>query len=294
MLDTLSKFSQGEVLGVLSKLATQVAPEPLLEEERVASHAVDFQNSNVLTEIRDRLGLSQNDRSDEARDKIINFISDRISEIVLGKADEKEIKTRLAERSLLRPDLYEITFHKKSARALQRGIRRDHIRQALNYPDDAEHVQLDNEIFKDQGSASFYVKHYIDANDATKNFSLLVISNRKGYKQIVADAIRVYPTDIDVANVSHPLDLLKAFVHKYGSFIEVFGRKEKLFLLTRLDKPKIIHDDPPVKVEQLDGTSPSLLIVYADMLTAIDIVIAYAIDENSYRADLKRHGVHLN
>jgi hypothetical protein len=294
VLESLNQYQSSKALGVLSELASSLIPEPLVEGEHRAAESFSFKHEDVLLEIRRHIGLAQDDYSDEARDKILAFIAEQIKQIVLGRADEGAIKNRLADKGLLRPDLYEVTFEPNFGRVLERGIRRNHVHQALNYSDDTEHIELDNATFKDQGSASFYVKHYIDEEEASRNFSLLVVTNRKGYRQMVADAVRVYPADVDIADVSRPLDFFRAFVQKYGNFVEVCGYREKLFLFASIEKPKVIHDDLWIKADKPNGTDPRLCVVYASTAKTIEIVIAYAIDENRYRVDLKKRGVNLS
>lgn len=292
MLDTLSGYEPSEALGVLSSLTFQLSPEPLFEGE-TSKGKVDFTSESVVAEIRGRVGLAPDDYSDEARDKILSFISDQISEIVLGRTDEKAVLNRLGDRGVLRPDLYEITFPASFKQFSDRGIRREHIRQALNYPDDVEHVLPDDMPFKGEGSFSLYVKHH-RSSDPNDNFSLLVVSSRKGYQQRVDDAFRVYPSDVNIGSAKYPVELLKALVEKYGLPLDVGNQKGKFFFLVIIDKvpeeETFIIGAPFPRDKNVPYEAKFTL---RETENTIEVAMAYALDEGVYRNDLKKHGVQV-
>lgn len=105
MLQTLTHHEPAEVLGILSKLTFELSPKPSFEGEESRQERVDLRSNKVIAEIRDRLKLSPDDHSDAASDAILEFISNQISEVVLGQADEDAIRDRLADKGLLRPEL---------------------------------------------------------------------------------------------------------------------------------------------------------------------------------------------
>lgn len=293
MLDTLSGYESSEALGVLSSLTFQLSPEPPLEGETFKGK-VDFASGDVIAEIRGRVGLALDDHSDEARDIILSFISDQISKIVLGRTDEKAVLNRLGDRGALRPDLFEITYPASFRSFSERGIRREHIRQALNYPDDVEHVLPEDMPFKGEGSFSLYVKHHRSSNP-NDNFSLLVVSSRKGYQQRVDDAFRIYPSDVNVGSAKYPVDLLKALAEKYGLPLDVGNQKGKFFFLVVVDKlPK--EEETFVIGAPLpsNGSIPyEARFILRETEKTIEVAMAYALDEVTYRSDLKKHNVQV-
>lgn len=293
MLDTLSDYQPSEALGVLSSLTFQLAPEPLLEGGG-SKGQVDFASGDIIAEIRGRVGLAPDDHSDEARDKILSFISDQISEIVLGRTNEKTILNRLGDRGILRPDLYEITFPTSFKQFSERGIRREHVRQALNYPDDVEHVLPEDMPFKGNGSVSLYVKHH-HSPDPRYNFSLLVVSSRKGYQQRVEDAFRIYPFDVDIGSAKFPVDLLKALVEKYGLPLDVGNQRGKFFFLVVTDK--VLGEEETFVIGAplpSDGNiSYEARFMLRETENTIEVSMAYALDEVAYRNDLKKRGVQV-
>lgn len=292
MLNTLKEIGYNDALGVLSELTRTFVPQSVVEDKEIFARAVDFRHENVLTEIRASLDLAPNDNSDEARDKIINFISDQISQIVLGGVDEKVVKTRLGNKGALRPDLYEIDYGPEFKNIQDRGIRREHVGQALNYPDDVEHV-LPEQPFEKNGSYSLYVKHRIDP-DPYKCFTLLVISSRNGYKQSVMDAMRIYPTDVDISSARNPLDLLRAFLGKYGQQITVGKQTSKFFFLAIIEKPVVIQEYELLHIAAFpEGHKGYGLMQFRDTGPTIEVAMAYATNDTIYRKDLKKHGVQV-
>lgn len=290
MLDALSSYSTPEALGVLSKLTRHLVPEPFEGTEDQGIGKLDFRADNVLNEIRARIGIAQNDDSDKARDKIIRFISDQISEIALQKTSKDTVLARLGDKGVLRPDLYEISYPPDMSFIQGRGIRHEHIRRALNYPDDVEHVLPEDLPFQDDGSYSLYVKHQ-KYDDPTKNFSLLVVSSRQGYKQAVLDALRVYPMDVDIAHVRQPLDMLKAFMEKYGYIVKVGNQAGKFFFLA------IVEYDPDKETFIVGVDFPKepgpfqQLMRLKDTGKAVEVSMVYAVNEDAYKADLRKHGI---
>jgi hypothetical protein len=293
VLDTLSGYEPSEALGVLSSLTFQLSPEPALEGE-TSKGKVNFASEDVVAEIRGRVGLAPDDYSDEARDKILSFISDQISEIVLSRTDEETVLNRLGDRGVLRPNLYEIIFPSPFKRFSERGIRQEHVRQALNYPDDVEHVLPEDMPFKGDGSFSLYVKHRHSPNPID-DFSLLVVSSRKGYQQRVDDAFRVYPSDVDVGSAKFPVDLLKALAEKYGLPLDVGNQRGKFFFLVVIDK---VPEGGETFVIGAPLPSDSNIPYEARFMLretekTIEVSMAYALDEVAYRSDLKKHGVQV-
>ena len=293
MLSTLSGYEPFEALDVLSGLTFQLSPEPLIEGE-ISRGKVDFASEDVIEEIRKRVGLAPDDHSDEARDRILSFISDQISEIVLSQTDEKAVLNRLGDRGALRPDLYEITFPASFKQFSERGIRREHVRQALNYPDDVEHVLPEDMPFKGDGSVSLYVKHH-RSPDPRYNFSLLVVSSRKGYQQRVDDVFRIYPSDVDIGSARFPVDLLKALLEKYGLPLDVGNQRGKFFFLVIIDKVPEEEETfvigAPLPSDR--NISYEARFMLRETEKTIEVSMAYALDEVAYRSDLKKHGVQV-
>lgn len=291
MLDSLREYSKTGALGVLSQIASSFTPESPVESEQQPEQ-VDFQSPTVLQEIYKRLGLKMDDYSPEAKDKVLQFVSDQIRQTVLSGTDEDKIKSRLASKRILRPDLYVISIGDADWIG-GRGIRRQQIHDAINYADRIEHVPLNGMFSDDQEELSFYLQ-YVRGDESRRVFSLLVVASRKGYELKVIDALRVYPSDVEVANTSEPIDMLKKFVEKYGLVMTVGGAQSKFFLLARFEKPRIIGNEQPIiEGHNQNGDSFQSIMILKDEPHMHEVVMAYAVNETIYRRGLKRHGVQV-
>jgi hypothetical protein len=308
MLDTLRNLDDRDALMLLSSTVHSLLPDP-----GVGSRITDVLNApaksraQLLHELRHKLHLNADDRSPIAQAKIFDTLSSEISKYALKNADIRQIKARLGARGDLNPSSYEVDVPSDRRDDLAvRGIRPNHIEDALHTPDAVQHLSSERNDFL----VSLFLKRVGSGRDA---FTLLVVARRDGYLLRVRDALRIYHSDVDIKGAHEPFAVLRAFLNRYGVPIqigpraglllldEVFpfaGTKKELDNMATLDgKPWrsrfVEWDGNSTYVSNTDipGFRGVALVRVEPHLSVAEIVIAYAFDDRKYDEDLRRHGV---
>lgn len=297
MLKTLKNRDTREAERILSSVTATLLPNPGIESKsEVFEHSLEFYD-DIIQEIRKRLKIAPSDYSPESMAKIYQFLSQQMSEVALANTDLDLVKTRLGHRGDLRPDLYEIRFHKSFPIAERYGIRQNHILDALRHPDAVEHL-LPERFSRDNIAVSLYLK--TPSKQRNDRFSLLVLTQREGFIQQAGFACRVYHSDMDLSRAQGPFDILRGFVDRYGLFLNVGPLRAKFFLyeVLQLDQDiKIIEKDIKeiIRAEAPHNTQVmyQLWARKSGLLNLIEIAIAFAINYTEYVIDLRKHGVQV-
>lgn len=225
MLDTLRNLDDHDALILLSSTAHSLLPDP-----GVGSRITDVLNApatsreQLLHELRQKLNLREDDQSPRAQAEIFNKLSSEISRYALKNADVRQIKARLGARGDLNPSSYEIDIPSVLRDiAAARGIRPNHIEDALHAPDAVQHLSSKRHSFL----VSLFLKRVGSGRNA---FTLFVLALRDGYTLRVRDALRVYHADVDMKRANEPVAVLRSFLNTYGLLIEI-GPRSGLLLL---------------------------------------------------------------
>src|SRR6185295_10141045 len=96
----------------------------------------------------------------------------------------------------------------------------------VNEADDFQHL-LPGLFGPVDNSVSLFTKSYSNGDDP---FTILVQAERKGATIRVEHAFKIYDSDINYDHVREPLDLLLAFIEKYGSQITVGNETAKFVM----------------------------------------------------------------
>lgn len=310
MLDTLRNLDDHDALILLSSTAHSLLPDP-----GVASPLTDVLNApaksreQLLHELRHKLKLKENDQSPRAKAEIFNKLSSEISKYALKNADIPQIKARLGARGDLKPSSYEIDIPSITRnRLVRRGIRPNHIEDALRTPDALHHVNSKRQ--------NFLVSLFLHRAGSGKNtFALFTVALRKGYTLLVRDALRIYDAAIDIKGANEPLAVLRTFLNSYGLPVQIgplsgllllddafpfIGSEKELPNLTAVNGTPWPHlgsmdewdgDSTYVSRRATPGYSGLILAQMNPRLSVVEIAIAYAFDERKYDEDLRRHGV---
>jgi hypothetical protein len=136
-------------------------------------------------------------------------------------------------------------------------------------------------------------KNFNDRPDHA-TFTLLVVSTRRGDKQIVNDAFRVYHNDVTISPGSTPMDVLRSFVRTYGYPLAIGASPSEKFFLDQVfqiesNKALVNVDAPRDSGSDVKATS----LVRVSNLGVVEVALAYAIDISRYRETLERLGVRL-
>ena len=112
MLNTLKDLKPDEAVQVIAGATQSFLPDPGIADPPDENPIFQALHSSVLTEVRERLGISEAEESPETRTKLLECLTDEMTALILDDADIPAIKERLGQRGDLRPDQYTIKFEK--------------------------------------------------------------------------------------------------------------------------------------------------------------------------------------
>jgi len=112
--------------------------------------------------------------------------------------------------------------------------------------------------------------------------------------QLVTTAWRVYYSDNDLTNVADPLDVLRAFVDRYGLTFTVGAdpQERKFILYETIPLPKDAQTDL-LKLHNKAGQKFEASNLFRVRDGVAEVAIVYAIDIDRYAEDLRKHGVNV-
>jgi len=294
-LPSLRQQSPQEIEGILANLTLGILPNPGVGDNRYQSDIAPEFHQRLIQEIRVSLRLKRDDKSPQAMAKIYEYLAREIERAALVGVDITEVKTRLGERGDLAPSLYKIEFA-DTFRDLseKRGIERRDVEQLLQAPDFVQHLRPEFLGIATAKLTSLYLKEFKNSQQPSNTYSLLVFCHRVGYVQRVGEAWRIFPSDVDLTTAKSPLDVLKAFVNKYGIEIQVGNKKGLFFWHEHIT----LGPDKEYNVVQFNRPDPN-----TDMSTTfevgkvtdnmLEVLYAFGINHTAYDADLIKHGVRI-
>lgn len=281
MIETLeSKFGKVAAAGVLARAALSVgyADAPVAgDEQRLLK--------DIIEEARQRLGLSLNDTTADAFERISDFL-DLESDKLLRPVDAKSALSRLAERGDLPSDLYEISVVKniKDALGSDFALEEQIIKTTVRAPTAEQHYGATGAPHE-PAMISLFVRNF-RTKWPLRDFIMVVGGLRDGFKLHVHQAWRIYPTRVDLVGANTPVEMLHRFADEYGAEIEVEEKKGHFFLFTERPPAGFKYEQPPGKPRKVmishftqnRGGKP-----FAAMLIAVDL--------DKYRKTLDSLGV---
>lgn len=291
MLKSLEALDRREVERILSGLTVSLLPDPGIGARSPLLTADPQIYSTVMKDIQHYLRISPSDLSPKNRAKVLEFLSNQMTEVALADADLKRVKMRLGQRGDLRPDQYEIEYIPYFGASEEHGVRRNHVTDVLRHPDAVQHLP----VMREQSPAiSIYLKAEVKMKGRDR-FSILVLTQRLGFVQRVNLGFRLYHSDIELSSVSSPVNGLRALVDRYGFELKAGTLTSKLFL------HELVSVAPGTKMQEIvRPQAPKGASIYAlafisrtDLLNVYELCLTFALDERKYAADLRRHGVHI-
>lgn len=286
-LATLERVDPAAVKGILAAAALASAPDPGVGERPALLRTYEREATAVLSEIYDRLNISRENNSPQARVSISKAIAEALRQSILPNINVAEVLSRVGSAGLLAPSAYNV-IQPDEFRAVfyNLGVTRNHVDDAVKQPDDHQHLMTEGMPEHSQ-DLSLFMKRVM-SRDPVRRHWLLVQAHRVGIDQKVGAAWRVYPDDVNIELAQKPIDVLKAFVLSYGVPVRV-GDTRGLFIESQTY--------PGGSQVKIDWTSapPEHFLSAAHTTSTVDGMfrfgIAYCIDLPKYRLALKRRGV---
>jgi hypothetical protein len=287
MLQTLKSYSPQEAALILASVAWHLVPEELTEPTTYLNTIDDNMRRRVLDEVYQKLGLSQEDKTEKSQARILDYIGKELSRAALAGSDLQEIRNRVGQQGNLRPALYKVILTGKEEKAFHKyGISRTQIKTSVNNADDFQHL-LPSLFGPVSSDVSLFVRSYPNEDDP---FSILVQALRDGAKLIVQHAFKIYHSDLDFDKEQEPLDLLLKFVDKYGLRITV-GDETGKFVMYK----SVPHYGSPISGNFFDFNADDEPTAFRSGFhikateNTIEIAVGYVINETKYLGDLEKH-----
>ena len=285
MIKTIANFDKMVAVGVLARaaLSLRYGHSPLAD---VVEKDKDIQTS-VVREVRSRLGISSDDDSSDAIERMADFL-DSESDQLLEAPDTEAALLRLAERGDLPSDLYEINIIPNIVDALGKRfpLEKDIIETTIRAPTTEQHFGPPRGLHE-PAMISLFLRNF-RTKWPLKDFFMLVAAKREGFHLYVHQAWRIYPSRINVSGLTTPVDWLKKFADTYGMKVEINGEKANFFMLLEGKIPAEFKWEPPaphrkMMISKFAQIDPVTHTEQAALIVAIDI--------NKYRATLDDLGV---
>lgn len=234
MISSLAGFDRYTAAGILARAAIFIEDSGNPASATIIPNEYKIRES-LLSEARKNLGISQDDQTFDAIEKVANSL-DTESDILIGEIDSKAVLKRLADKGELPSDLFEIVINKNVQDLYEKKYPREKeiIEDTIRSPQQEQHYGETNDP-NHPFLISLFAKHYPD-KFPNRSFTMLVAGQRKGMVLQVVHAWRLYSACIDLSGVTDLIDMLKRFADKFGVEFQFGGNKGKFFLSTELPK----------------------------------------------------------
>ena len=231
MIKALEEFDKMAAVGVLARAALSLGycDGPQLG---AVEREEDIQ-TRVVEEVRSRLGISKDDNSRDALDRMADCL-DAESDQLLAAPDTEAALSRLAERGDLPSDMYEIGIVPDIPAALGKrfALEKDVIATTIRDPTTEQHFGPARGLHE-PAMISLFLRNF-RTKWPLRDFFMLVAAQRDGFHLQIHQAWRIYPSRIRcVRSFATPVDWLKRFSESYGAKVEVEGTKANFFFVFR-------------------------------------------------------------
>jgi len=221
---------------------------------------------------------------------VSELLAQTLRRSVLPAEQIEAVKRGLGRKGELPPRDYDLvlapTFDRRG------GMSPNAAFETVREPDAVQHVLLPPEAGRDDVSLSYFAK-VIEPRRSSEYVSL-VEAHRSETRIAVRLAWRVQPSLVPLTWPARPLDVLKAFVLKYGMGFQVLGNPELHFLLVSMKmKPVVAKSTDVFKLTnvpsqgQYSGGQTISTFAFRGSKEDIRIAMAYAIDVTRYLDDLR-------
>jgi hypothetical protein len=289
-LSTLERFDAQTANAILAAAALASAPDPGVGEPLGLLRAYGEEADTVLTEIRNRLKISEDNNSPEARGSVERVLAEALQKSILSGRKITEALSRIGQAGRLAPELYDVVQSKEFRDLFYAlGVTSTHVERAVRHPDDYQHLLSEDMPEKHRHDISLFMQR-VTSRDLRKSHWLLVQTHRTGTKQNVRSAWQIYPDDVNIERAQKPIDVLKAFANVYGVPISVGDRKE-LFI-----DAESFPTGTQVKVDWTGAPAlhfTSISYATNDTSRITKVGIAYCIDLEKYAAALAKRGARV-
>lgn len=290
MLQTLKNRSAQEARKVLAAASATVLPQPFDVDFASRYGTTEEAVNSVLSEIRRNVGVAPNDHSRQAQSKIVDFLSETLSETTFAEADRTAARARLGQRGDLSLGLYEIRYVEDfNERLAESGLRKSEVQKTAKDPDAFEHLKPITFVRDKNRSISFLVKNFLTGSNS---YTALIVAERSDFFLEVDSAWKIYHDEVDVAQKT-PHQIFKAFLDIYGADIIMGGKTKKYFNHEMVSQnPNETKKTLAFEALQEHGADYYGYVESggSDNADFLEVFQAYMINRSKYKDSLRRHG----
>jgi hypothetical protein len=283
----LEPYDQATAANILAAAAFLAGPDPK-GGDRSFVDRYSKQAEAVLAEVRDSLSS----RRRGARISISSFLSDEMDSLLLAPEQTATALERAGQAGRLVPSIYKVVqpnhFRQQFAPL---GIKKSDVETAIKQPTDFQHLMTEEAAEDARDALSLFMRVMRPSGGGV--YWLLVQTHRQGIEQRAISAWRVYDGDVDLNSASTPLEVLRAFVERFGLIIRVGPIASKF--IEGVDIPT--GEDGNVKFS-FSGEIPRGHAVFSSVShvklvqpSTTIVGIGYSIDLSEYRNSLISRGV---
>ena len=290
MLQSLRNIPSQEAQRILVVLTEEFLQKPLKEKLSYEIDPTIF--SETLSEVRKRTYVRDGDNSEKAKAKILTFLSNEVSQLILTPYSRKKAKERLGENGVLPLTEYELIFEKNFDYFKALGVKETYVKAVIQSPDKLYHDE-------NLRIPSTLIASRVDPGSGKEPFILLCHARRHQSSLMINSAWNLYESDINLPDNYTLLDLLKSFIKKYGFFVQMLGSEKVKFVNyayapTYSDVRPYVLD--PAKFIFLENKKKYFANAMLRRSPAgpVELFYIFAVDIEKYIETLLGHGVSVN
>jgi hypothetical protein len=292
MLRTLKDYPINDYRGIVASAASAMFPDPYSGEIELPKSG---QTRSVIEEAADRLGIDLVVLNDKDVKRLVSLLNDELRKTVFNERQKNLTLEELANRGMLDTAQFQIKNSKLLRdQAKKLGLSVSELLDAVEHPTSYQHLSADSDMLEGAKLFSLFVKFIPDACEDEVIWDL-VFAMREKRTMTALSGWRIYRSELaeefDVDGAT-PLDLLMAFVERYGLPVSVSGMTERKFILYKRipvgegeDPKKILRIQAPEGID----FEQHMLVRVNDSPRSIDVSVAFMIDVTSYKESLDRH-----
>ncbi len=295
MIHTLRNFDNITAAGILARaaIALEDSINPAGTYEVPDEGAI---RSNLLTELRQNIGINIEDRSARALE-LLSSALDAERENLLPASEPDEALKALARKGALPSDLYQISIDQGIANyhGAKFGKERQLIEQTVRSPG------REQNFGPSEQDSSFLVSlfaRYFPNIFPNRSFTMLLVCQRHELNLVVHQAWRIYPDSIELRGAETLVDMLERFAEKYGVEVELGDQRGHFIRTAKIPKNQSVTTTIKLPKERRRGAGRTrkLGVVVTSLVQASpldesnQIALAIAIDLYKYKHYLKAHG----
>lgn len=294
MLDVLARLSQSQAAAALNAAVIQLTQDnsgepPVDEVDSVLVHA-------VIVEIAQRTKTKVGE--ERHRFYQLKYVSDELSRMFLSAEASNAAAERLGARGELRPDLYKVKFPGGFDADLQPP--RESVRSAIYKAESWQHFDPWFDSKDGEEPMSLFARS-MRGGRTESPMTLLVLTLRNRNTLNVVRGLQVFHDDVRFADVSAPIDILRAFAETFGISFEIADRPRTKFLhATSIPLYSVQSDLSVVDIGNLyKFPADTLRYTLLNLVRVrkapeghriLDIGLSIVLDTERYETSLKRHG----